>query len=143
MIWIIRIVLFFVACFVLLPLVQVEDPFRSLALRFFAKEHTAHLYQHDCKPDRVYLFEYGIDRAIYRQRYDGYIESLDHKIPESLRCSGVLSSKVEISIRYFPYLKFWSEPVDAIRPSLILFIMLNLVKFGSVILLILTFVRRR
>jgi len=142
MIWFLRILVFFIACFVVLPLIQVENPFRSIALRFFAKDHTADVYQHDCNPDRVYLYEYTFDRALYRQRYDGYIETLDQKIPESMRCSGALNEKIEIAIRYFPYLKYWSEPVDAIRSSLMLFLMLNLVKFGSVLLLILTFVRK-
>ncbi|MBK8956628.1 MAG: hypothetical protein IPM34_13895 [Saprospiraceae bacterium] len=143
MVWLFRILVFFIACFFILPWFQVEDPFRSLALRFFSRPATAWMYQHDCKPDRVYLFEYYVDYTLYQQRYDGYIESLDHKIPENLRCSGPLSSKVEMPIRFFPYFRYWSEPEDAIRPSLILFIMLNGVKFGSVFLLVLTFVRRK
>lgn len=142
MIWLLRGLVFFFACFFILPWFQVEDPFRSIALRFFSIPGSAALYQHDCKPDRTYLFEYTLQQTLYQQRYDGYIESLDQKIPENMRCSGALSSKVEIPIRYFPYFKYWSEPEDAIRPSLILFIMLNAVKFGSVILLILTFVRK-
>ncbi|MBK9109568.1 MAG: hypothetical protein IPM92_14645 [Saprospiraceae bacterium] len=143
MIWLLRGLVFFLACFFILPWFQVEDPFRSIGLRFFSISGSAALYQHDCNPDRIYLYEYNLGQTLYQQRYDGYIESLDQKIPENMRCSGTLASKVEIPIRYFPYFKYWSEPEDAIRPSLILFIMLNAVKFGSVILLVLTFVRRR
>ena len=141
MLWLLRFIVFILACFFILPFLNVEDPFRSIALRFFAVRGTAQLYQHDCNPDRVYLFSYTLEGTTFKQRYDGYIEALDQQIPEHLRCKGAIHETVTIPIRYFPYFRYWSEPESAERLSLILFSMVNLVKFCSVILLILTFVR--
>ncbi len=143
MIWIYRILIFFLSCFFILPFFKVEDPFRSLALRFFAIPGEAEIYNHTCEGDRVYLYEYTIDQTIYQQRYDGYNEILDHKIPENDRCKGELPQHVSIPIKYYPYFRYWSEPIDAERLSFPLFLMVNTVKFGAIILMILTFVRKR
>lgn len=142
MIWWIRVLSFFVSCFFLLPLINVEDPFRSLALRFFSKPLTASIYSHECTPDRTYRFQYTLEGTIYQQRYDAYIEDLDMKIPEDIRCSGQLSSPVDVPIRYFPFFKYWSEPEEAIRSSLFLFFLMNFIKVASVFLLIVTFIRK-
>ncbi len=143
MVWLYRFIVFILACFFILPFLNVENPFRSIALRFFSVPGTAQLYQHDCNPDRVYLFSYTLKGTTYFQRYDGYIEALDQVIPEALRCKGAINESVGIQIRYFPYFRYWSEPELAERLSLLLFGMVNLVKFGSVVLLVLTFVRSR
>lgn len=143
MIWWIRLLVFVIACFFVLPLINVEDPFRSLSLRFFSKPYTASIYSHECTPDRTYRFEYTLEGTIYKQRYDAYTEGLDNAIPENIRCSGQLATPVQISIRYFPYFKYWSEPEDAIRPSIFMFIMINFIKIASVSLLVWTFVRRK
>jgi hypothetical protein len=143
MIWFNRILIFFLSCFFILPFFKVEDPFRSLALRFFSIPGEAKIYNHTCEGDRVYLYEYTIEETIYKQRYDGYNEILDHKIPENDRCKGQLSQQVAIPIKYYPYFRYWSEPIDAERLSFPLFLMVNVVKFAAIILLILTFVRKR
>ncbi len=143
MIWLLRGLAFFAACFFLLPFFKVEDPFRSIALRFFSDQGTAKIYNHSCEGDRVYLYQYHFNADTFQQRYDGYNEVLDFKIPENDRCKGNLMNQVDIPIRYFPYFRFWSEPLDAERPGMFLFIMVNVVKFFSIILLILTFVRRK
>jgi hypothetical protein len=143
MIWLIRIVVFFLSCFFILPFFRVEDPFRSLALRFFAVNGFAEIYNHTCEGDRVYLYEYTIQNSLYQQRYDGYNEILDFKIPENERCKGALPVKVPINIKYYPYFRYWSEPLDAEKISFPLFLMVNIVKFSSIVLLILTFVRKR
>ncbi|HEX5625597.1 MAG TPA: hypothetical protein VFX48_06260 [Saprospiraceae bacterium] len=143
MIWFLRIFVFFAACFFFLPFFQVEDPFRSIALRFFSVPGEARIYEHTCEGDRIYRYEYTLSDVVYLQRYDGYNEILDFKIPENERCKGGLTSIVPIAIRYFPYFRYWSEPMDAERLSFVLFLMVNLVKFAALILLILTFIRRR
>lgn len=143
MIWLLRVIGFFGACFFLLPFFRVEDPFRSIALRFFSVSGSAKIYNHTCDGDRVYLYEYSFNSDSFQQRYDGYNEILDKKIPENDRCKGNLSPQVAIEIRYFPYFRYWSEPIDAERPSFILFLMVNVVKIGSILLLILTFIRKR
>ncbi len=143
MIWFLRLIVFFISCFFILPFFRVEDPFRSIALRFFAIKGQAEIYNHSCEGDRVYLYEYSIQNILYQQRYDGYNQVLDFKIPENDRCKGSLSSKITIPIKYYPHFRYWSEPLDAERLSFPLFLMVNLVKFASVILLILTFVRKR
>lgn len=143
MIWFYRILLFFISCFFILPFFRVEDPFRSLALRFFAIPGEAKIYSHSCEGDRVYLYEYKVDETVYQQRYDGYNEILDFKIPENDRCKGTLFQQVNIPIKYFPYFRYWSEPADAERLSFPLFLMVNLVKFVAIFLVILTFIRRR
>jgi hypothetical protein len=68
---------------------------------------------------------------------------LDFKIPENDRCKGALSNQVKIPIKYYPYFRYWSEPTDAERLSFPLFLMVNIVKFAAIILVILTFVRKR
>jgi hypothetical protein len=143
MIWLIRVLLFLIACFFILPFFRVEDPFRSLALRFFAIPGEAKIYDHTCEGDRVYLYEYTIEQTTYQQRYDGYNEVLDFKIPENDRCKGALPNQVKIPIKYYPYFRYWSEPTDAERLSFPLFLMVNIVKFAAIILVILTFVRKR
>lgn len=143
MIWLLRIIAFFSACFFLLPFFRVEDPFRSIALRFFSIPGKAKIYNHSCEGDRVYLYEYSFNSDSFQQRYDGYNEILDYKIPENIRCKGTVFPQVEIDIRYFPYFRFWSEPMDAERPSFLLFLMVNVVKLFSIVLLILTFIRKR
>ncbi|MBK8451261.1 MAG: hypothetical protein IPO78_12510 [Saprospiraceae bacterium] len=143
MIWFLRIFLFFIASFFILPFFRVEDPFRSIALRYFSIPGEAWIYDHNCIGDRIYFYEYSLNQTQYQQRYDGYNKILDYKIPENDRCKGVLASKVMIPIKYFPYFRYWSEPLDADRPSFILFLMVNLVKVFSILLLILTFVRKR
>jgi len=72
MIWFYRLLLFFLSCFFILPFFKVEDPFRSLALRFFAIPGEAKIYNHTCEGDRVYLYQYTIKETLYQQRYDGY-----------------------------------------------------------------------
>ena len=143
MIWLYRLLLFFLSCFFLLPFFKVEDPFRSLALRFFAVSGEARIYNHTCEGDRVYLYEYMIKQTTYQQRYDGYNKILDFKIPENERCKGDLPEQVLIPIKYYPYFRYWSEPLDAERLSFPLFLMVNLVKFVAIVLVILTFVRKR
>ena len=143
MIWFYRLLLFFLSCFFILPFFKVEDPFRSLALRFFAIPGEAKIYNHTCEGDRVYLYQYTIKETLYQQRYDGYNEILDFKIPENDRCKGELPIQVSIPIKYYPHFRYWSEPLDAERLSFPLFFMVNLVKFAAIILMILTFVRKR
>ncbi|MBP8724622.1 MAG: hypothetical protein KBF37_07590 [Saprospiraceae bacterium] len=143
MTWLLRTLAFFVLCFFVLPLLRVEDPFRSISLRFFSQSAQAKLYEHRCDPDRTYLFSYELDGEAYLQRYDGYVEPLDDLIPEPLRCTGTLQAPVPMAIRFVPFFRYWSEPEKAIRPSLALFFLLNAVKLGSVLLIVFTFVRRR
>ena len=139
--WLKFIVLFFAACFFLLPALNVEDPFRSLALRFFNKETEAVIYNHSCNPDRIYLYRYQIQNKTFEQRYNGYIEALDNIIPENERCQEVVNSQPKFLIKYFPLFAFWSEPTTAERNNLLMFIGINIVKFFSIILLIWTFLR--
>ncbi|MCC6753616.1 MAG: hypothetical protein IT266_06485 [Saprospiraceae bacterium] len=143
MTWLLRTLAFFVFCFFVLPLLRVEDPFRSISLRVFSQPAQAKLYEHRCDPDRTYLFSYELAGEAYLQRYDGYVEALDGLIPEPLRCSGTLQTPVSMDIRFVPFFRYWSEPEQAIRPSLALFLLLNAVKLGSVLLIVFTFVRRR
>jgi hypothetical protein len=143
MIWFYRFLTFFISCFFILPFFKVEDPFRSIALRFFSVPGEANIYNHSCEGDRVYLYEYLINQTTYQQRYDGYNEILDHTIPENDRCKGEISNKVHIAIKYYPYFRYWSEPMDAEKPGFPLFLMVNAVKFGAIILVILTFIRKK
>ena len=143
MIWLYRSLIFLLSCFFILPFFKVEDPFRSLALRFFAIPGEAKIYNHTCVGDRVYLYEYNIQQTTYQQRYDGYNEILDHKIPENDRCNGSLPTQILIPIKYYPHFRYWSEPLDAEKLSFPMFILVNLVKFSAIILMILTFVRKR
>ncbi|MBK9718186.1 MAG: hypothetical protein IPO85_11870 [Saprospiraceae bacterium] len=39
--------------------------------------------EHICKPDRTYWYGHDVASSHYRQRYDGYVERLDAKIPET------------------------------------------------------------
>ncbi|MDQ3141192.1 MAG: hypothetical protein M3Q56_02980 [Bacteroidota bacterium] len=119
-----------------------EDPIRSIALRYFYKETEGEIYQHFCDPDRLYFFQYTNNNKPVQHRYKGYIEKLDESIPENERCKGLLSNPVKIQIKYFPFIKKWSEPVDATSSGLALFLMINLVKILSVFLLIWTFLRK-
>lgn len=140
--WIKFLVLFLLACFFLLPAMKVEDPFRSIALRFLSKESSAELYNHQCNPDRIYNYRYTIDAKTYEQVYEGYIAALDEIIPESERCKSAVPSLPKFAVRYFPLFSFWSEPMMAERPHFILFLGINLVKIFSILLLIWTFLRK-
>ena len=77
------VLLFFVLTFFVLPLFNIEDPLRTIALRYFSSRTEANLVEHICKPDRTYWYEYDVASSHYRQRYDGYVERLDAKIPEN------------------------------------------------------------
>ena len=99
--WIKFFLLFFAGCFFLLPALNVEDPFRSLSLRFFSKETEAEIYNHSCKPDRIYLYQYNINGKNYKQRYDGYVESIDQLIPEQERCKEAVASLPKMQIRHY------------------------------------------
>ncbi|MBK7225493.1 MAG: hypothetical protein WBB17_06130 [Saprospiraceae bacterium] len=140
--WIKFFLLFFAGCFFLLPALNVEDPFRSLSLRFFSKEAEAEIYNHSCKPDRIYLYQYNINGKNYKQRYDGYVESIDQLIPEQERCKEAVASLPKMQIRYFPLFSFWSEPIMSERPNLLMFFGINLVKIFSLLILLWTFLRK-
>jgi hypothetical protein len=138
----IRIALFFVCCFFILPLFKVEDPFRSLGLRFIYGQVEGALYEHQCEGTRLYRYEYMVGSKLYQQRYDGFNQVVDDRIPPDMRCSGTLTSKVTLPVRYFKWFPIWSEPMEAERLSILLFIMVNAVKIISIVLLIWIFVRR-
>jgi hypothetical protein len=132
---------FFISCFFILPFFKVEDPLRSIALRFFSSEGQAEIYEHICNPDRIYRYQYILDQKEYKQRYDGYVEALDNEIPETLRCQNILTQLVPIKIKYFNLFRYWSEPLNAERLSPLLFWGVNIVKIGAILILITTFVR--
>lgn len=135
-------ILFLICCFFLLPLLNIEDPIRTISLSIWGKELNAKLVEHNCKPDRTYFYEYTVHGKTFRQRYDGYVEKLDQTIPENLRCSGVLAQSSDIQITYFPYFSFWSEPVDHIEISKIEKLMYILIKVIGIWILLFTFFRR-
>ncbi len=136
-----RVLVFLAACFFLLPLFKIEDPIRSLGLRFMYAETEGFLYEHQCDRDRVYRYEYSVNTKRYQQFYTGYNEKIENSIPDSLRCSGKLNERAPITVRYFIGFPLWSEPSDAERLSIGLFIMVNAVKVIAIILLIWIFIR--
>ncbi|NOT36395.1 MAG: hypothetical protein HOP11_03340 [Saprospiraceae bacterium] len=136
------IVLFFLTCFFLLPLLNIEDPVRTISLSLWGEETQAKLVEHICKPDRTYWYVYTVKGKDYRQQYNGYVEKLDQQIEENSRCKGVLSNAPEIKITYFPLFSFWSEPVDHIEFSVIEKIMYILIKVIGILILLFTFFRR-
>jgi hypothetical protein len=78
----------------------------------------------------------------YRQRYDGYVERLDAKIPENNRCQGKLTEPTRIDIKYFGGFSYWSEPVESIQESIVIIWMYILIKLGGVFILLWTFLRK-
>ncbi|HRI00134.1 MAG TPA: hypothetical protein PK006_03695 [Saprospiraceae bacterium] len=140
--WLKIIVSFCISCFFILPFFNVEDPFRAFALRFFYKESTAQIYEHECNPDRIYRYVYQLGGKEYQQRYNGFVEALDQLIPEQERCKLQVPSKPVVAIKYFPYFQYWSEPLQAERLDLWLFLGVNLIKIFAVLILITIFVRK-
>ena len=135
-------VAFFLLCFFVLPFFNIEDPFRTIALKYFYQESDARIVEHICKPDRTYWYEYQAHEIQYRQRYDGYVEELDNRIAPDRRCMGILNESVPIKIKYFPYFSYWSEPVESIQSKPIIVLMYILVKIGAIFILLWTFLRR-
>ena len=133
---------FFLLCFFILPLFNIEDPFRTIVLKYFYKESDALIVEHICAPDRTYWYEYQAHATQYRQRYDGYVEELDNRISPELRCKGVLKDGVPIKIKYFPYFSYWSEPLESIQSKPIIVLMYILVKIGAIFILLWTFLRK-
>lgn len=136
------VLLFFVLTFFVLPLFNIEDPLRTIALRYFSSQTEANLVEHICKPDRTYWYEYDVASSHYRQRYDGYVERLDAKIPENYRCQGKLTEPTPIDIKYFGGFSYWSEPVESIQESIVIIWMYILIKLGGVFILLWTFLRK-
>lgn len=135
-------ILFFLSCFFLLPLLNIEDPIRTISLSLWGKETQARIVEHICKPDRTYWYTYTVKGKEYRQRYDGYVDRLDQYIQEDLRCKGILSISPEIKIKYFPLFSFWSEPIDHIDISTTEKVMYILIKIIGILILLFTFFRK-
>ncbi|MCC6815214.1 MAG: hypothetical protein IT267_02245 [Saprospiraceae bacterium] len=135
-------VLFLLTCFFLLPLLNIEDPIRTISLSLWGEETNAKIVEHICKPDRTYFYTYTVKGKEYRQQYDGYVEKLDQAIDENQRCKGILDNGAPIRIKYFPFFSFWSEPLDHIEVSLIEKIMYILIKIIGIIILLFTFFRK-
>ncbi len=135
-------ILFLLSCFFLLPLLNIEDPIRTISLSLWGKEIEANIVEHICKPDRTYWYTYYVKGKEYRQRYDGYVEKLDQYINENQRCKGILSDSPKIKIKYFPYFSFWSEPMDHIEVSSLEKIMYILIKVFGLLILLFTFFRK-
>ncbi|MEO6189027.1 MAG: hypothetical protein ABIO44_00345 [Saprospiraceae bacterium] len=135
-------ILFFFCCFFLLPLLNIEDPIRTISLSLLGKETDAHIVEHICKPDRTYWYEYISKGKSYRQQYNGYVVKLDEAIQENSRCQGILPVPAEIKIRVFPYYSYWSEPVDHILVSDIEKFMYILIKIIGIWILLFTFIRK-
>ncbi|MEP7196817.1 MAG: hypothetical protein ABI851_09865 [Saprospiraceae bacterium] len=134
--------IFLLSCIFILPLLNIEDPLRTISLSFWGKETKAKIVEHICKPDRTYWYEYLINGKSYRQQYNGYVEKLDQQIPENERCKGVLQEPAEIEIKYFPMYSFWSEPLDHIDINFLEKIMYILIKIIGILILMFTFFRK-
>lgn len=134
--------LFLACCFFLLPMLNIEDPLRTISLYLWGKETDAMIVEHICKPDRTYWYEYTTNGKVFRQRYDGYVERLDKQIPEDSRCKGILSSGTPIKIKFFPLYSFWSEPIEHIEISGMEKLMYILIKILGIWILLFTFLRR-
>lgn len=135
-------VIFLLMCMVVLPLLKIENPLRTIGLLYFSKPASATITEHICNPDRTYWYEYDLSGDHYRQRYDGYVETLDNRIPPDLRCSGKLAQGAQIEIKYFPIYRFWSEPLEKITTSPAEVYMYIVIKFAAILLLLWTFLRK-
>lgn len=135
-------ILFLLSCFFLLPLLNIEDPIRTISLGLWGQVTDASIVEHICKPDRTYWYTYQVHGKEFRQRYDGYVEKLDRHIDENQRCKGVLTDAPTIKIKYFPFFSFWSEPLDHIEVSTLEKIMYIIIKVFGIIILLFTFFRK-
>ncbi|MBK7231909.1 MAG: hypothetical protein IPH93_06530 [Saprospiraceae bacterium] len=135
-------ILFLLMCFFILPIFRIEDPFRTISLQLFSKTHKAKITEHICNPDRIYWYEYDLGQSHYRQRYDGYVATLDDTIPADQRCQGQILNPPNIDIKYFPLFAYWSEPVNSIATSIFEIWMFLLIKIIAIFLILWTFIRK-
>ena len=134
--------LFLICCFFLLPLLNIEDPIRTICLSFWGRQTDAQIVEHICKPDRTYWYTYETHGKTFRQQYNGYVEALDNRIPEEARCKGLLSASVPVAINYFPLYAFWSEPIEHIEVSTTEKIMYIIINILGIWILMFTFLRK-
>ena len=128
--------------FFLLPLLNIEDPIRTISLSLWGRVSDARIVEHICKPDRTYWYEYNTNGKLFRQRYDGYVEKLDLQIPEDSRCKGILPNAAPIKIKFFPLYSFWSEPIEHIEISKTEKLLYVLIKIIGIWILLFTFLRK-
>lgn len=100
------------ALLILFVLGGFPNVFKGLALYFSKNQVEAILSEHYCPDDHVYVYNFQLGDAIYKGSYEGYLSSVEAKIPEDEGCEGKLKTNLEISVRFVKAFPRWNEPAS-------------------------------